>query len=67
MTTSLHNMTTLSLSVLLRGITGGLPGLAEDSIELRNAHLNLQDIRRARAQAGPRGPPSSILTLSDYS
>ena len=29
------------LSVLLRKIAGELPGLAEGSIELRNAHANL--------------------------
>jgi len=44
------------LSVLLRKIAGELPGLAEGSIELRNAHANLQNIRRALTQ--PRPGPS---------
>jgi hypothetical protein len=35
------------LAVLLRRIAGELPNLKEGSLELRNAHVNLQNIRRA--------------------
>jgi hypothetical protein len=35
------------LSVLLRRIASDLPNLKEGSVELRNAHTNLQNIRRA--------------------
>jgi hypothetical protein len=38
------------LSLLLRKIAGELPNLQEGSVELRNAHMNLQHIRRAMAR-----------------
>jgi hypothetical protein len=38
------------LSLLLRKIAGELPNLQEGSVELRNAHTNLQNIRRAMAR-----------------
>lgn len=46
----LSRFTKGELSVLLYRITAELPGLREGSIELRNAHANLQNIRRALAQ-----------------
>lgn len=46
----LSRFTKGELSVLLYRIAAELPGLREGSIELRNAHANLQNIRRALAQ-----------------
>jgi hypothetical protein len=43
------------LNVLLRKIAEELPMLVEGSIELRNAHANLHNIRCALAQLTP-GP-----------
>jgi len=42
--------TRTELSALLRRIAGELPNLPEGSIELRAAHPNLQNIRRALAR-----------------
>jgi len=46
----LLRLTRQELAVLLRRLAGELPNLKEDSRELRNAHLNLQNIRRALAR-----------------
>ena len=46
----LLRLTPTELSVLLREIACDLPNLAEGSIELRNAHANLLNIRRALAR-----------------
>jgi hypothetical protein len=43
------------LAALLRKIAAMLPEFAEGSIELRNAHSNLQNVRRALARPDP-GP-----------
>ncbi len=46
----LNRATRSELSALLRHISAELPGLAEGSVELRNAHFNLMKIRRALAR-----------------
>ena len=46
----LLRLTRAELAILLRRIAAGLPHLAEGSIDLRNAHTNLQNIRRAMAR-----------------
>jgi hypothetical protein len=46
----LSRFTRTELHALLRRIAGELPGLKEGSQELRNAHTNLQNIRRALAR-----------------
>jgi hypothetical protein len=53
----LMRCTKWELSSLLRQIANELPNLPEGSIELRNAHTNLQNIRRTLAQPQrPAGP-----------
>jgi hypothetical protein len=46
----LARCTKAELSLLLNQIAGELPHLREGSIDLRNAHLNLQNIRRTLAR-----------------
>jgi len=46
----LSRCTRPELAALLRQIAAELPRLAEGSSELRNAHINLQNIRRAFAR-----------------
>jgi hypothetical protein len=46
----LLRLTRTELTVPLRKIACELPNLAEGSVELRNAHANLLNIRRALAQ-----------------
>lgn len=46
----LLRLTRQELAVLLHRIAGELPNLKEGSLELRNAHFNLQNIRRAIAR-----------------
>ncbi|HET6375036.1 MAG TPA: hypothetical protein VFF88_03220, partial [Methylocella sp.] len=46
----LSRFTRAELYTLLRRIAGELPCLKEGSAELRNAHVNLQNIRRALAR-----------------
>jgi hypothetical protein len=46
----LMRATRTELAVMLRRIAGELPLLPEDSAELRTAHTNLQNIRRALAR-----------------
>ena len=46
----LARCTKSELSLLLNQIAGELPHLSEGSLSLRNAHLNLQNIRRALAR-----------------
>lgn len=51
----LSRMTRTELMALLRRIAAELPAMREGSNELRNAHANLMNIRRALARpAGPR-------------
>jgi hypothetical protein len=52
----LMRATRIELMALLRRISNELPSLCEGSIELRNAHVNLQNIRRAltRPEFRPR-------------
>ena len=47
--TELSRMSRAELAALLRTIACELPRLREGSQELRNAHANLQSIRRALA------------------
>jgi hypothetical protein len=49
----LLRLTRTELMVLLRKIACELPNLPEGSIELRNAHANLLNIRRALAANAP--------------
>lgn len=52
--TELSRMTRAELMILLQRISATLPDLAEGSPELRAAHFNLTNIRRAlTAPAGP--------------
>ena len=51
----LNRMSRGELSVLMRRIVCELPLLREGSIELRNAHANLHNIRCAMSQPRP-GP-----------
>lgn len=53
--TELMRCTKPELAALLRRIAAMLPEFPEGSIELRNAHTNLQNIRRALARPAP-GP-----------
>ena len=46
----LSRLSKTELSVVLRKIAGELPSLMEGSVELRNAHFNLVNIRRALAR-----------------
>ena len=46
----LSRFTKTELFALLRRIAGELPSLKEGSAELHNAHVNLQNIRRALAR-----------------
>jgi len=48
--TELSRMSRAELAILLRTIACELPRLREGSQELRNAHANLQNIRRALAR-----------------
>lgn len=48
--TELSRCTKAELHALLRKIAAMLPELPENSLELRNAHANLQNIRRALAR-----------------
>ena len=48
--TELNRFTKAELYVMLGRIAGQLPGLKEGSAELRNARINLQNIRRALAR-----------------
>lgn len=52
----LSRFTKAELFALLRRIAGELPDLKEGSAELRDAHINLQNIRRelARPDFRPR-------------
>lgn len=52
--TELSRMSRAELAILLRAVTSALPRLREGSQELRNAHTNLQNIRRAFASPGFR-------------
>ena len=52
----LMSMTRTELMALLRRIASELPNLREGSAELRDAHSNLQNIRRVLAPAGWPGP-----------
>lgn len=52
----LMRATRTELSALLRRIAGELPNLPEGSRELRAAHANLQNIRRALARPDFRPP-----------
>ena len=52
--TELSRMTRIELMALLRRISAELPDLAEGSADLREAHVNLQNIRRALVR--PPGP-----------
>jgi hypothetical protein len=49
----LMRATRIELEALLRVISCELPVLPEGSNELRNAHVNLQKIRRALARLNP--------------
>jgi hypothetical protein len=49
----LLRLTRTELMVLLRKIACELPNLPEGSIELRNAHANLLNIRRALSMSMP--------------
>jgi hypothetical protein len=51
--TDLNRLSRTELLVLLRKIAGDLPHYPADSIELRNAHTNLLNIRRALALPSP--------------
>jgi len=53
----LSHCTRTELIALLRQIAAELPHLAEGSSELRNAHVNLQNIRRALARPQPGFTP----------
>ena len=53
--TDLSRMTRTELSVLLQRISAALPDLAEGSPELRVAHFNLTNIRRALARPAGSG------------
>jgi hypothetical protein len=53
--TELNRLSRTELMVLLRRISAELAYLPEGSAELRNAHANLQNIRRALARPSP-GP-----------
>jgi hypothetical protein len=53
--TELSRMTKPELMVLLQRICAELPDLAEGSPELREAHFNLTNIRRALARPAGRG------------
>ena len=53
--TELARCTKAELHALLRKIAAMLPELPENSQALRNAHANLQNIRRALARPAP-GP-----------
>jgi hypothetical protein len=55
--TELARCTRGELNALLRTIASELPRLAEGSSELRNAHLNLQNIRRVLARPQPGFTP----------
>lgn len=46
----LNRFTKAELFALLRRIASELPDLKEGSAELRDAHINLQNIRRALAR-----------------
>jgi hypothetical protein len=48
--TELSRMSKAELAILLRTIVCELPRLREGSQELRDAHANLQNIRRAMAR-----------------
>lgn len=52
----LMRATRTELSALLRRIASELPNLPEGSPELRTAHANLQNIRRALARPDFRPP-----------
>lgn len=49
----LNRLSRSELMALMRRIACDLPGLAEGSVELRNAHANLHNIRCALARSGP--------------
>jgi len=57
--TELSRLSRTELMVLLRTISAELINLREGSIELRSAHANLLNIRRAlaRPSPGPRPRP----------
>ncbi len=52
----LSRMTRPELMALLRRIATDLPAMREDSHELRDAHANLVNIRRALARPLTPGP-----------
>ena len=52
----LSRMTRTELMALLRRIATELPALREGSTDLRNAHANLMNIRRALARPLTPGP-----------
>jgi hypothetical protein len=53
----LLSLTRAELLALLRKIVCELPYLPEESVELRNAHANLLNIRRALARPDSGGRP----------
>jgi hypothetical protein len=53
--TELMRLTRIELMVLLHKIAGELPSLPANSAELRSAHANLLNIRRALVRPAP-GP-----------
>ena len=55
--TELSRLSRAELMALLRRISAELAYLPEGSIELRNAHANLQNIRRALARPAPAPRP----------
>ena len=55
--TELNRLSRTELMVLLRKIAGELPNYPANSIELRNAHTNLFNIRRALARPSPAPRP----------
>jgi hypothetical protein len=52
----LSRMTRTELMALLRRIAAELPAMREGSNELRNAHANLMNIRRALSRPLTPGP-----------
>ena len=55
--TELMRLSRTELMVLQRQIAGDLASLPANSTELRNAHVNLQNIRRALARPSPQPWP----------
>ena len=55
--TELMRLSRTELMVLQRRIAGELVNLSENSIEFRNAHVNLVNIRRALTRSAPAPRP----------